>query len=125
MQIKTISQNIKPAFGAKIRINSPELTYMFAKELSNNGNFTKNKLKENIETFKKLYPEQTIEFKLRDDNYSDAQLDVFNPQTMHIKSFKAIDRNGIVSDTFNKVFEFLTGAKDFWTDKTAKDLFVK
>ena len=66
-------------------------------------------------------------YTLKDVNYSDKEMEVFNPNTMHLKSFPAVVRNCILPNTFGKMFEFLVGneSKAFWTDKTAKDLFVK
>ena len=135
MQININQYGNRQAFGAKLKFNSLALRNLFARELSGSfdsvsSRIVENKsghLRENIQKFKNLYPDDVIEVTLRDTNYSDKDMDVFNPKTMHIKSFTAVDRGGIVSNAFGKMFEFLVGneSKAFWTDKTAKDLFVK
>lgn len=131
MRINISSHASQCSFGAKLKFNSPELRHMFARELENSGNSNKSRigetqLKKNIEKFKNMYPNQVIEVTLRPNDYNNATLDVLNPQTMHLKSFPAQDRGGVLPNAFNKMFEVLTGteAKDFWTDKTVKDLFV-
>lgn len=118
-----------------MKFNSPELRNLFADELTRSFDsdylrLSENKLgnlRENIQKFKDLYKDDVLEITLRDTNYSDKVMDVFNPNTMHLKSFPAIDRGGIIPNAFGKMFEFLLGkeSKAFWTDKTAKDLFVK
>ncbi len=132
MQIRNSSFENKPVFGAKLKFTSPELRNLFAGELSRSfdsklSSQNKSDLRENIQKFKDLYKNDVLEVTLRDVNYSDKEMEVFNPNTMHLKLFPAIDRNGIVPNAFGKMFEFLVGneSKAFWTDKTAKDLFVK
>ena len=132
MQISNNSYGNKPVFGAKLEFTSPELRNLFAAELSRSfdsklSSQNKLDLRENIQKFKDLYKNDVLEVTLKDVNYSDKEMEVFNPNTMHLKSFPAVVRNGIVSNAFGKMFEFLVGneSKAFWTDKTAKDLFVK
>ena len=135
MQINTSIHRNRQAFGAKLKFNSPELRNIFAGELTRSfdkdysrlGENNSGNLRENIQKFKDLYKDAVLEITLRDANYSDKVMDVFNPDSMQIKSFPAIDRGGIIPNAFGKMFEFLVGneSKTFWTDKTAKDLFVK
>ena len=135
MQINTSTHRNRQAFRAKLKFNSLELRNLFADELTRSFDrdylrLSENKsgnLRENIQRFKNLYKADVLEITLRDTNYSDKVMDVFNPNTMHLKSFPAIDRGGIVPNAFSKMFEFLIGkeSKTFWTDTTAKDLFVK
>ena len=68
-----------------------------------------------------------IELSLRPTSYNEEALDVFNPQSMHIRSFAFKTGNNVIQNTFDKVFEFLVGkeSNDFWTDELTKDLFVK
>ena len=135
MNININQYGNRQAFGAKLKFNSPELKTLFAGELSRSferklsGSVkdSSETFRLNIQKFKDLYPNDVIEVTLRDTNYSDKEMDVLNPDTMHLKSFPVIDRGGIVPNAFGKMFEFLVGkeANAFWTDKTAKDLFVK
>lgn len=127
MQININQYGNRQAFGARLKFNSPELRNLFARELSDSFKDSSESFRANIHKFKDLYPDDVIEVTLRDANYSDKVMDVFNPDTMHLKSFPVIDRGGVVPNAFGKMFEFLVGkeAKAFWNDKTAKDLFVK
>lgn len=127
MQININQYGNRQAFCARLKFNSPELRNLFARELSDSFKDNSGSFRANIHKFKDLYPDDVIEVTLRDANYSDKVMDVFNPDTMHLKSFPVIDRGGIVPNAFGKMFEFLVGkeAKAFWNDKTAKDLFVK
>ena len=127
MQININQYGNRQAFGARLKFNSPELRNLFARELSDSFKDSSESFRANIHKFKDLYPDDVIEVTLRDTNYSDKEMDVLNPNTMHLESFPVIDRGGIVPNAFGKMFEFLVGkeANAFWTDKTAKDLFVK
>ena len=64
-------------------------------------------MRENIQKFKDLYKDAVLEITLRDANYSDKVMDVFNPDSMQIKSFSAIDRGGIIPNAFGKMFLFV------------------
>ena len=132
MKINSNPYNYQKSFGAKLRTDSPEIKTLFAKELSSKDD-TKTKdvnlknLRENIEKFKIIYPNQVIELSLRPISYDEEVLEVFNPQSMHIRSFPFKTGNSVIQNAFDKVFEFLVGkeSNDFWTDELTKDLFVK
>lgn len=121
--------NNKPAFNAKLKLNSPELKTAFAKEFIASEQKSWSNLRENIIKFKLMFPSDIVEVALKPTGHNTAELEVLNPQTMHIKSFEAVEKGNFMNDTFNRMFEFLTGnsyeTKKFWTDDVAKDLFVK
>lgn len=132
MKINNNQYNYQKSFGAKLKINSPEIKTLFAQELSikddpKTKDLSLKNLRENIEKFKILHPNQVIELSLRPTSYNEEALDVFNPQSMHIRSFAFKTGNNVIQNTFDKVFEFLVGkeSNDFWTDELTKDLFVK
>ncbi len=109
MQININQYGNRQAFGARLKFNSPELRNLFARELSDSFKDSSESFRANIHKFKDLYPDDVIEVTLRDANYSDKVMDVFNPDTMHLKSFPVIDRGGVVPNAFGKMFEFLVG----------------
>lgn len=123
MQINSNFYYNKPSFNARLRLNSKELERAFSLELAHQKCYSQ--IYKNIEKFKQMEPNKIIEGNLINKG-SEKVLELYNPETKHVKSFDLTSRGSYTLDTFSKAFEFLTSiySKKFWSDDTAKGLFA-